>query len=1064
MKLFQAFIRNWRVVIILLVLLPILSGSMAFMSMPKEFQPDVAIPIIVVVIPYPGTPPDQIESLITNKVEDGLQGLKDVDYIISTSSQGSVNIIVKFDIDADIDEKLRDVRTAVDDIQSELPDDVMDPIVMEINFSNQPILVLSFSGEDYVELTKTADKLKTGIEGIPNVLNCDVVGGREREFSVNLDPAKLEKYRLTLDAIIGLIKSENLEMPGGTIELADKNFTTSVSGKINDVYDLRNITVKGLNNSVMRLSDIAEIVDGYKEQTSYSRLDGKPAITLSIQKRQGSNTLEVSEDVMSYMQDAKDWLPAGTKFAVTGDQSKWIKQSLSQVTQSGLQGLVLVVLLLYLFLGFRNSLIAAIVIPLTILISFTMLWLMDVSLNTITLFSIVLVIGMIVDNAIVVVENIYRHLGEFKRRYIGAIALNIPHDWQSIEKHSDELDKVSDDVLEQVDEKDVPHSAIRTHSAVVGVQEVAMPILTSTLTTVAAFIPMLIMPGTMGDFMKYIPITVSIALIASFLVGIIVNPTISSKIMRLPIIHKKRKNIGRKLTEKIQNFYGPILRKALEHRLKFLSFVPIYVLGAVLLFTTGLVKIELFPPDDIGQIYIKVETPISSTVEETDFVVKQVEKVLLKGKYAQYMEAFVSNVGYEGASSYDFSFGGSENFAQIVVDLVEEEERDKTVQELQNWLRTDLKHIAGAKIEMPSVGGGPSSEAPVGLKIIGVDYDVLKEISGYAKSELEKIDGAINIKDDIETGGPQITFDIDRVKSANLMVSTSSIINAVRTAIAGVEATTVRLGDDDVKVLVRLSENWRNSLTDIENIKIANRQNQNVLLKEVVKTKINNSLSAIKHYDGDRIVRITADNDENYSAVEISKKLKNALLNYNMPTGYRFDYSGDFEQFNESFVALGKAFIIALILIYVLMVAQFRSFSQPITIIITIPLGVIGAIYGLFIGGANFALIALIAIVGLSGVVVNISIILLDYINRLVDKGMELNEAIVQASLTRIRPILLTTLTTIIGLLPLTYAEKSWQPLGFSFIFGLGFAMPLTLIVIPIVHSYVEGYRIKREK
>jgi len=1063
MKIFQSFIRNWRVIIILLCILPLISGSMAFLSMPKEFQPDVSIPISIVLVPYPGTPPEQVEELISNKVEDKLSGLDGVDYVRSTSEQGMASIIVNFNIGEDIDEKIRDVRTAVDDVESDLPEDIMDPIVLELNFTNMPILVLSFSGDNYVELTNTAEKLKTGIEGIPDVLNCDVVGGREREFHVDLDPAQLEKYHLTLNAIVGLIKSENLEMPGGSITIGDKNYSTSINGKLNDVYDLQNITIKGLNNNVIKLSDVAQIVDGYKKQESYSRLDAKPAITLSVQKKQGANTIEVTENVLKYMEESRGWLPVGTDYAVTGNQSDQIEESLNQVYQSGLQGLVLVILVLYLFLGFRNSLIAGIIIPLTIFLTFTMLWLFDVSLNTITLFSIVLVIGMIVDNAIVVVENIFRHLGEFKRRYIGAIALNIPHDWKSIEKNSDKLDNVSDDILESVKESDVPHLAIRAHASVVGIKEVAMPIFTSTLTTIAAFLPMLIMPGTMGDYMKYIPITVTIALIASFLVGVIVNPTISAKIMRLPIIHKKKENIGIKLTRKLQNFYEPILRSALNHRLKYLSFIPVYILGAILLITTGLVEIELFPPEDLGQIYIDVETQIGSTVEETDYIVQQVEKVILKDKYSPYLEAFVSNVGYEGASSYSFSIGGSENFAQIVMDLVDGDERDKTVQEIQNMLRDDLDNIAGAKFEMPSVGGGPPTDAPVGIKIIGDNYEVLGKLSEHVKKELAKIDGAIDIKDDIEKGGPQIIFTIDKVKSASLMLNTASIVGAVRTAIAGVEATTVRLGDDDVEVVVRLSEEYRNSLNDIGNIKIANNQNQMVSLKEVVNTNVENTFSAINHLDGDRIVRVSANNDEGYSAVEITRKLKLALTGYNLPEGYSFDYSGDFEQFKESFVALGKAFIVAIILIYVLLIAQFGSFSQPFTIILTIPLGIFGAIYGLFIGGANFALIALVAIVGLSGVVVNISIILLDYINNLVSRGYELKEAIVQGSLTRIRPIVLTTTTTIIGLLPLTYAEKGWQPLGYSFIFGLGFAMPLTLIVIPIVHLYIEEYRMKRQ-
>jgi HAE1 family hydrophobic/amphiphilic exporter-1 len=349
----------------------------------------------------------------------------------------------------------------------------------------------------------------------------------------------------------------------------------------------------------------------------------------------------------------------------------------------------------------------------------------------------------------------------------------------------------------------------------------------------------------------------------------------------------------------------------------------------------------------------------------------------------------------------------------------------------------------------------------VAIKIVGPDFTILKSLSEMVQAKLAEIEGAIDIDDDMGEGFPEISFNVDRDKAARLLVSTAEIIGTVRTAINGAEATTVRMDDDDIKVMVRLKESWRNSIEDLENIKILNRINQTVLLKQVCDFDVEKGMAAIRHIDGDRVIRVSASNDIDASAVEISKELKSVLSNVTLPSGYRFDFSGDFEQFAESFVALAKAFILALILIYVLMVAQFHSFSQPLTIMLTIPLGIFGAIYGLYIGGQPFALVALIAIVGLAGVVVNISIILIDYINKVQSQGMPLNEAIVQAALTRIRPILLTTITTIIGLLPLTYAEKGWQPMGFSFIFGLGFAMPLTLIIIPIVHSIIEGRRSK---
>ncbi len=1061
MKFFRFVINNWRVVFLLFILMPIIAGFLAFITMPKELNPDISIPLVLVIVPYPGSPPNQVESLITNKLEDELRGLKDVDYINSSSDQGSSSIAVYFEVGSDIDEKMKDVREAVADVESELPDDIIDPMILELNFSDIPMMVVSLDGSDYIKLTKTAETLKSDIENIPDVLSCDVIGGVEREFQVNIDPAKLQKYQLTITAILGLIASENLEIPGGSLNLGGKKYVTQVKGNVEDIYALGDIAIAGLENRVIRLRDIAEIIDGQKDTESYARLNRQPAITLAIKKRQGSNTISITEDVMEYLDSAKSWLPAGTNIAVTGDQAKWIRDQLNQLGKSGLFGLVLVTVTLFIFLGLRNSLIAGIVLPLTIFTAFFLLWLSDTSLNSITLFSLILVIGMIVDNAVVVVENIYRHHGILKKRFLGALALGVSTDWDNLDQHGEKLDNVTDEQLDSVDRTLIPNTGIRQHAAAMGTKEVALPILTSTLTTLAAFMPMLLMGGTMGDFMKFIPITVSMALVSSFFVGIIVNPTVSSRFMRSPMtLHKlQHQNFGTRLTRKIQEFYEPILRFALKHRKIFLASIIPYVTGAILLMALKIVPVNLFPPEDVGQIYVNVETPIGTPLEVTDHISAEVETVLAGSDYDPYVTNFVANIGGGGASVYDFASGTSENFAQIIIDLVDENERTLTSEQLQDKIRNDLKFISGAEIDLPSVGGGPPSDAPIGLKIIGPDFQILEQLAEEVKGVLTDIGGAIDIRDDFEEGYPEISFVIDRVKAARMMVSTADIVSTVRTAINGTEATTVRLDDEDIEVTVRLQEQWRDSIEDLKNIAILNRMMQPVQLRQVADFVIDRGMAAIHHFDSERVIRISANPAPGAQAYQITKELQNRLTRKKLPAGYKFNYSGDFEQFNESFVDLGKAFIIAIILIYILMVAQFRSFSQPLTIMLTIPFGIFGAIYGLFIGGEEFALVALIAIVGLAGVVVNISIILIDYINKLNARGYSLEDAIVNASLVRIRPILLTTITTIIGLLPLTYAEESWQPMGFSFIFGLGFAMPLTLIIIPIVHSLIEGAR-----
>jgi len=1062
-RFFCCLIRSWRVVFLLLVVLPSLVGLMAFTTMPKELNPDIPLPLALVVVPYPGAAPEEVESLITDKLEEELQGLSDLDDMLSTSMDGTAIITVRFEAGVDVDDAVRDTKEVVSDVEPELPDDAMDAEVFELNFSDFPIVVVSMSGgSDYVELTNSAEDLRDEIEAIPDVLEARIVGGVERVFDVAIDPARLEAAGLTLLEVVQTIGAANINLPGGDVSVHDSNFLVRIDSQIEDVDELRRTVVSARGDHVVRLGDIAGVVDGTKDATSYSRMERRPSVSLAIKKRQGTNTISVTESIKRKLEDSKAWLPEGTRFEIIGEQAEWIEDTLGQMKNSALFGLVAVIVLLFAFLGFRNSLIVAIVIPLAIFITFAFLWAGGVSLNTITLFSMVLVIGMIVDNAIVVVENIYRHLQRDKRRYLAAAATGLDLDAATVEAHSRQLDMVPDAAIKDRGETRLPMVAIRTNSAASGAREVAAPILTATLTTIAAFMPMLIMTGVMGEFMGYIPKTVSMALAASFLVAMMVNPVVSAKLMRVgSVVGDRGRTRGDRLLGRLKNVYEPTIRWSLRRPgLVLLALVP-YVLGALALLAFGVVEIELFTEEDIGQLYINVEAPQGTRLETTDEIVQKIETFLEDPRWDPYVETYVANVGYSGASTYDWSFGGAESFAQIVIDLVDEDERDLKGGEIQERMRPFVSSLTGARVDFQPIQGGPPTDAPVVIKVVGEDMSTLKGISRKVQDILRTIPGAVDVKDDFGEGSPEVVVRINRTKAALLGVSPAEVAMTVRTALYGVDASQVRREGKDIDIWVRLAEEHRSDLSDIASLKIPTRTGGNVLLGEIASIETGTGVTSIRHIDTDRVVRVTASNAPGVSAVSVTRQLQRRLRDFPLPPGYQFDYSGDFEMFAESFRSLGEAFIIAVIIIYVLMVAQFQSLLQPVVILSTIPFAVFGALYGLAIGGQNFALISLVGVVGLSGVVVNAAILLVDYINAERRRGRDTTEALVSAGLIRLRPIILSAATTMVGLIPLTVAEEGWRPLGFTFIFGLGFASILTLIVLPVIYSLVHRLRMR---
>lgn len=1018
MRYFEFLLKQWRIFVLFAIVLPIVVGSLSYINIPKEGNPEISVPVALVETIYPGAAPAEIESLITIPLEEALDDLDDLDEIRSVSAEGASVIWVTFTVDADIDEMIQKVKEAISDEQNELPDGAFDPVVLEIDFSEIPLMIVSIVGDiDLMALKRIADDVADDLKRMPDILDTTVIGGREREIQVNVDPDNLERYHLSLLEVVQALQSAHYSLPGGDITMSDTKYLVRPLSEIERVDQFADVMVSNVGGGVVHLRDVARVIDGFDENRSYSRVGGRESVAVTVQKRPGYNILETSAKVGRRLEELESTLPAGVKTVITADQAKYIQQDFQLMENSGIAGFFLVIIVLYLFMGLRNATLVAIAIPLSLLITFFILFLAGVSYNNMTRFSLVLCIGMLVDNAIVVVENAYHHYQKGKTR---------------------------------------------ERAVIEGMSEIAMPVVAATLTTVSAFVPLLLMTGVMGEFFAFMPKTVAPALLASLGVALVATPIILSRMMKLkkPRGGKPPKGPDEDLAA-FKRFYERVMTKALNHRwwVVMICLFGLWV-SMVVIPQAGLVEVEMFPDADWDWIYIDIETPTGTDIEVTNAITKEVESIVV----AQVPETvnMVANVGRKGASAFEESHGDriTSNYAEIAIELVDGKEfKRASHHDIMDRIRADMTSIPGADIRFRPIEYGPPTDAPILVKIVGDDVPMLMKISDHVKETLGRIKGAVDIRDDFTDATPELRAHIDRDKADRLGVSPQTIALTLRVAVAGYEAVEYRDELDDNKefdVRVRLERDARSSVDDLKAIKVRSLSGSLVPLGALVDFEVTPGITAIRHVDLQRVVRVTAQ-DRDRSAVEITTELQEALADYEMPEGYWFSYAGDFEETEESFRSLKVAYCVAFLLIITILVAQFNSFAQPFAIIVALPLSIIGAMFGLAVTGNNFSIMSFIGVVGLSGIVVNDAIVLVDCINRFRKKGFDHFEAIVNGGKERLRPIISTTVTTIGGLITLTITDKMWEGLGVVIIFGIAFASVLTLVVVPTLYMMLEN-------
>ncbi len=1129
-KLSSLSVTNRTTVLVLTVII-LIAGLGAYSSMPRELFPELVFPEVYVGTPYPGNSPEDIEKLITKPLEKEINTITGIDKILSTSVQGYSSIDVKFNFEVDPSEALRKVKDAVDKVKSTptFPNDLpTDPNVFEMNFSElMPVLNINLSGDfsnkilkDYAELAK--DKL----EGISEVSKVEIRGIAEKEMKIELDVHKMEMLNIGFRDVENAIAYENMSISGGDILVDGYRRTIRTVGDFTSAEEIGDVIVKQEALDIVYLRDIAEIKFEEKEAESFAREKGAPVIMLDVFKRSGANLLSLSDNVLDDLEKMEETkFPENLKVSVTGDQSKQTRVQVAELQNSIIFGILLVVGVLLFFLGLRNAIFVGIAIPLSMFMSFVILNTMGVTLNTMVLFSLVLALGMLVDNGIVIVENIYRLM----------------------------------------DEGYSPKEAAK-----IGAGEVAWPIIASTATTLGAFVPLAIWPGMMGEFMKFLPLTLMIVLGSSLFVALVINPVLTSMFMKvgdeqgleknkvwrqtliflvlgavislgvatlgnlmiiigvvipfnafvlLPLSRKFQNNFLPRLETRYEKFLANALKGNNPKKVIF-GLVGLFIFSIMLMgaFTP---KILFFPENEPKYLNIFIEKPIGTDIQEsnitTEIIEEKVTNFFFKKdhmdemgntiRYDHLVESIIAQVG-NGTSdpAQGPSMGNTPHKARVQVSFVEFQDRlGLSTSDVMTEIRSLFDDIPGVQIVVAKDEAGPPQGKPINIEIISDDYDLAMSQANDLTLFINKanIDGIEELKLDVELGKPEMLINIDRAKARRLNISTAQVGSSIRTALFGKEISKFKAEDDDYPIYIRLKDEQRYDAEALMNSRITFRDQTNGRIRQVPISAVatatkSSTFSAVKRKNLDRLVTIQSNVLGDFNPTEVVNEIKAEMEGFEFAEGVEWKFTGQQEEQAKEMEFLGGALLAAVFLIFLIIVAQFNSVSGPVIILFAVLLSLIGVLLGLVVFQMDFIIImTMIGIISLAGIVVNNAIVLIDYTKLLITRRKEelgideddklpleeLYPIIVKGGKTRLRPVLLTAITTVLGLLPMAYGFNIdfiglleswdpnvyiggdnvmfWGPMSKTIIFGLTFATFLTLVFVPVLFLQIEKLKLK---
>ncbi len=1015
------FIKNYRFTYLILFSMIIL-GIFTLLTLPKESDPEIKVPFAVVTTIYPGSNPTDTENLITNKLEKEINNLDNLKIYKSDSNAGVSNIYVEFVANAKLEESFRKLREAIDRAKNKLPSEAETPLVNEINFSDIPIVTYSLIG-DYSksELKKMADSLQNALENIQDVSRVDILGGLTEEYQIIINKNKLEHFNLSLEQINQAIKNANLNLPAGNIKIDGFNYDVRVQGKIKQIVDLEKIVVTTYNNAPIMLGDIAQIIDGFKEAKTFSRLGtyqqkSQDTISLQIRKKTGGNILRIVNNANKKIQELKttNILPTDLQIAKTNDNSVFIKKDINTLGISGLQTMLLITLILLLILSFSGAIITSLAVPFAFLNAFIFLKLADLTLNSMVLFALVLSLGLMVDNAIIIIEGVNEYISKYQK---------------------------------------TPYEA-----ALLSIWNYKWAITSGTLTTVVAFLPMLLVSGVLGQYISILPKTITITLLSSLFVALIIIPTLVSRFLKIKkntnqTRNKKRHLVLNALFQKMHNFYRFFMAKLLNNKkqgrlLILTTWLILFIALAIPL--SGLMRVEMFAKIDVDYFMVNIETPIGATLATNNQIAQQVEKIIAQ---IPEIENYVINIGSSAASGMaGDNTRSASHLSGITINLIDKKQRHRTSYEIAENLRNKLNNITTAKITVDEISAGPPSGAPIEVRLSGDDYPTLDRLSQQIINFFQQTSGVINVKDNLENSAGEFVFTINKQKANAYGLSTANIALTLRNAIYGSTAGIVNVNGDDVDIVVKYADTDFRSINDLRSLSLTTKNNQTVSINELATIRLAPSLLSIKHRNGQKTAIINADLKQGANLKTILTKFSSWQKDLKLPTGYTINVGGEVEDIQKSFQEIFLSMILSILLISIILVLQFNSFKQSLLIIFALPLAFIGVIFGLNILHMPFSFLVFIGIVSLSGIVVNDAIVLIDRINKNITNGLEFKEAIIDAGITRMQPIFLTSLTTIAGVFPLIYADELWRSFSITLIFGLTFATFLTLVIIPLYY------------
>ena len=1017
--------------VLALLLFIVLAGLYSYVTLPRESFPDISIPYVFVTTSYEGVAPADVEKLITMPIERKLKGLSDVEEVRSTSEEGLSTVAIKFLPTVDIDGALQKVRDKVDlataDLPADLPDD---PVIREVNFSDLPVIRVVLSGPFSLRRLKTfADDLQDRIEGMPGVLDVTLSGGLEREIHVEFDLDRVAAYNVPFSSLIAAVERGNVNMPSGSMDIGPVKYLVRVPEDFKHPSEIFSLVAFVRDGKPVYLRDLAVIRDSYKDPLTRSRINGQPSVTLNVQKRSGENIIRVTDDVKGVVEELRPLLPPSLRIDLTSDMSRDVRLMVSELENSILSGLFLVLVVIFVFIGGRSAVFVALAIPYSMLMAFMCLAVGQITLNMVVLFSLILALGMLVDNGIVIVENIYRHMQE---------------------------------------------GAARVDAAGIATNEVAWPVITSTLTTLGAFFPMLFWPGIMGEFMKFLPLTLIFALTSSLFVAMVINPVLSARYQTVKVQENKGKNPDG--LPVVKQWYLKVLRWSLNHSrtVVLTAFgLLIGVVGAFGFFGRG---VEFFPDVEPRRAYIYVKAPEGTNLDASDSLVAEIEGIVSGYEDIRYV---ISNIGSVGGDP--FSQGGTgTHISRLVLDFKDYHDRSRPSSELVKEIRNKvLASIKGAEVQVEKEKGGPPTGPPVNIEIRGDDLDMLGDLTSRLRKAIEGIPGLVDVKDNFVSGKPEFRIRVDKQKAALLGLDTFTIAYTVKAAINGVKVGVFREGEDEYDIVARLPERDRQSVESLRRITISGPRGEPIPLTSVADVSLGSGVGAIMRLDQRRVVTVSGDVSGRL-ANDVIQSIDAKLKQWNWPRGYSYAFTGEQEEQDKAKSFLIKAFVAALFIIFVILITQFNSFVIPFIILTSVLLSLIGVFTGLLVTGMAFGIIMTgVGVISLAGVVVNNTIVLIDYFRQLRVRGLSCRDALEKTGLTRFRPVMLTAMTTILGLIPLATgvsfdfrkftfsiggeSSEWWGPMAVVVIFGLAIATLFTLVVVPVLVSVAEGFQSRRE-